>query len=59
MGWGPGKWAGERCVIWCLDWIVEDLRVEIFVTCSYMFWLVVWNMTFMTFPKNWEFHHPN
>jgi hypothetical protein len=22
-------------------------------------WLVVWNLNFMTFHINWEFHHPN
>jgi hypothetical protein len=22
-------------------------------------WLVVWTMNFMTFHKNWDFHHPN
>ena len=24
-----------------------------------LYWLVVWNMNFMTFPSYWEFHHPS
>ena len=28
-------------------------------TIFHSYWLVVWNMNFMTFQSYWKFHHPN
>ena len=65
----PWKQGAQRCdptwwstikswVIWAINnggWVFSH-RIICYI---YIYWLVVWNINFMTFPSYWECHHPN